>query len=602
MNETTHRQIVFMVSLILIGVLLYAVSLTYPFFLFDDALHITENNNVIYPTIGNMVGYWFDAKSKIPVVFNSWQLISFFFGTVNAGVFRLFNLLIHCMNGALVFAILVKISDIIFNIKKENEQEEKLRDQLSFISALFFMIHPVQVESVVWISSMKGVLATFWSLISILFYLKSDGENEKKQLFFVTIFLILGILSKPSVVVIPFVYVLFDIFLFKLSMKKTLYRNLHYIFLGTIIVALQLVEYRPEVAEAEGATFVMKSLLVVTSLAKYFKLIIFPNELVFDYQMNYAIIKYILKSEHGTLRLNLLITILFLWGLIFSLVKEKFRYFGMALMVFVITLSVNIGVVENDFSRISTVADRYLYTPLFGMSLLLMISLYSAAKKTNKKFVITIMLFVYSGFMLKAIHQISMWENDLKYFTFSEQVNKWSPAVTEALVYAYLNDKNTGMALNKFFEKGALLGKGQSILAEKILKELARNKMVEEGQFLIEYVKQRRIELPNRAFFDFYLESNSFPLISEKILGDAPVVSQEVIQDYMKMANQMQKETYFPVYLGLSRFFYEIANKKMALDFAQRAIENALTENQKTYAKLLKDIISKAEFKEEAAQ
>ena len=213
----------------------------------------------------------------------------------------------------------------------------------------------------------------------------------------------------------------------------------------------------------------------------------------------------------------------------------------------------------------------------------------------------TISLFVFSGLTLKSIHQISMWENDLKYFTFSEQVNKWSPAVTEAMIYAYLNENNTGMALNKFFEKGPLLGKGQSIIAEKILKALARNKMVDEGQFLIEYIKQRRIEIPNKVFFDFYIESNSFPLITEKLLGDAPVASQEVVQDMMKTANQKQKETYFPVYLGLSRFFYEIANKKMALDFAERAIENALNDNQKTYAKLLKDVISKAEFKEEAS-
>jgi len=74
--------------------------------------------------------------------------------------FRLTNLFIHAFNTILVY-LTVRL------ILKNNDRSE----EISALSAIIFGIHPIAVESVVWISGRTDPLATMWGLLALWLYL-----------------------------------------------------------------------------------------------------------------------------------------------------------------------------------------------------------------------------------------------------------------------------------------------------------------------------------------------------------------------------------------------------------------------------------------------
>jgi hypothetical protein len=76
--------------------------------------------------------------------------------------------------------------------------------------ALLFGLHPLSVESVCWISERKTVLAAFFALWSLIFYVRFT--REKKQWHFVACCVVyaLALLSKPIAVPLPAMMLLMD--------------------------------------------------------------------------------------------------------------------------------------------------------------------------------------------------------------------------------------------------------------------------------------------------------------------------------------------------------------------------------------------------------
>ena len=103
------------------------------------------------------------------------------------------NIFLHGLCGIMVYRIL----------------RRKLRFSATsaMLGALLFVVHPLQVESIAWISSLRGLLSTFFSLLCIdcmlSFYDRNEisfgGRVSRHVLSFFTY--ALAVLSKPSAVV-----------------------------------------------------------------------------------------------------------------------------------------------------------------------------------------------------------------------------------------------------------------------------------------------------------------------------------------------------------------------------------------------------------------
>lgn len=116
-----------------------------------------------------------------------------------AGGHHLGNVLVHLASVLLLFAWLRRYSG---------------RDDLSLAVALLFAIHPLRVESVIWVTERKDVLSLFFYLLTIWFYsawAKGDGPRRRRDYFLAIAAAVLGILSKPSLMTLPLVLLVVDL-------------------------------------------------------------------------------------------------------------------------------------------------------------------------------------------------------------------------------------------------------------------------------------------------------------------------------------------------------------------------------------------------------
>ncbi len=131
-----------------------------------------------------------------------WQPITFLvrmvtiqlFGT-NSFAHHFLNILLHALNTILLFLIL-------FRATKKPWQ--------SAFAAAAFSFHPIQVESVCWVTNLKGVLSAFFGLLATHTYF-SYAKKEKKKYYWATfLLLVLGMMCKPTLLTIPFLFLFFD--------------------------------------------------------------------------------------------------------------------------------------------------------------------------------------------------------------------------------------------------------------------------------------------------------------------------------------------------------------------------------------------------------
>jgi len=83
--------------------------------------------------------------------------------------FHLLNLMLHVWVGILIFAILVQTQDILRKPFKGPGKPSRIP---TFFSALLFSVHPLNTDSVTYISSRSTVLATFFYLLTLYAFLK----------------------------------------------------------------------------------------------------------------------------------------------------------------------------------------------------------------------------------------------------------------------------------------------------------------------------------------------------------------------------------------------------------------------------------------------
>ncbi len=183
------------------------------------------------------------------------------------------NILLHTFNGVLFYLVLIRLSG------------EKV---WIFLASLIFLLHPVQVESVVWISQRKTVLAMSFFLLSFYSYLlyKEEGHKSGKRFYLLSLFTFtLALLSKSVAVVLPLALLLFDIcYQEKHDFKRLLPDKIPYIVLAIIFGLLAI---RSQSAQVQGAGITSYHggspyatfLTMLPVLIRYLMMVIWPGNL-----------------------------------------------------------------------------------------------------------------------------------------------------------------------------------------------------------------------------------------------------------------------------------------------------------------------------------
>jgi tetratricopeptide (TPR) repeat protein len=164
---------------------------------FDDNEYVTENAPVMNGlTLENLwwafsftgVSYWH------PLSWLSHMADCQLFG-LNSGAHHLMNLALHIANALLLFLILSRMTGSLGK---------------PALAALLFALHPVNVESVAWVTERKTVLSAFFFLAALLAFTRY-AERKSKGSYVLSLGLYgLGLLSKPSILVFPLLLLILD--------------------------------------------------------------------------------------------------------------------------------------------------------------------------------------------------------------------------------------------------------------------------------------------------------------------------------------------------------------------------------------------------------
>ncbi|MFA6924142.1 MAG: tetratricopeptide repeat protein [Bacteroidales bacterium] len=176
----------------------------------DDGVYITKNDIIKELNLKRLFTAFYGGNyHPFIALFNA---LEYHFFKYNPVVYHFNNLLFHLLNAFLVFKL-------IETITKKNE--------VAIITALFFGIHPMHVESVAWAAERKDVLYTFFYLLALMSYIKYITVKEKNIKYFIYAFILIAcsLFSKSAAVAFPLLLFLVDWFYkrkfnFKLILEK----------------------------------------------------------------------------------------------------------------------------------------------------------------------------------------------------------------------------------------------------------------------------------------------------------------------------------------------------------------------------------------------
>jgi hypothetical protein len=268
-------------------------------YMFDDAANIVENTPVLIETLSFQT--LITAASAYPGsgggIMRPISMLSFglnhYFTGLDPYWFKLTNLLIHCANGLIVF-FLVRIWLRVVDPSHDKRTESTQNDWIALATTAAWLLHPINLTSVLYIVQRMTALAAFFSLAGLLLY--SLGRmrmitNAKGGLALVSIGLlggtILAFFSKENGLLLPLLIFVLEWTLFRFVTSKRTERNILLSLFGLTLIppllfAMGFVIYNPQWLTSLYTLrqFDLEERLLTESRVVWFylKMLLFPRE------------------------------------------------------------------------------------------------------------------------------------------------------------------------------------------------------------------------------------------------------------------------------------------------------------------------------------
>jgi Flp pilus assembly protein TadD len=176
-----------------VGVILAYQPVWHAGFIWDDDAYVTQNKLLTVPDGLHRIWFSKDSPSQyFPLVYTTFRFERSLWGLNPAG-YHWVNLLLHAANGLLVWRVL-----------------RRLALPGAWLAAVVFALHPVQVESVAWITERKNVMSLFFMLLAMLAWLELIEERPGRLRFYglALVCYALALFSKTTACTLPAALVL----------------------------------------------------------------------------------------------------------------------------------------------------------------------------------------------------------------------------------------------------------------------------------------------------------------------------------------------------------------------------------------------------------
>jgi protein O-mannosyl-transferase len=403
---------------------------------YDDDVYVTNNPQIQSGLHRSNLVWAFQslyAANWHPLTWLSHMLDYQFYG-LNPSGHHLTNLFIHLVSVGLLFWVLHFMTRALWR---------------SALVAALFAIHPLNVESVAWIAERKNVLSTLFWMLTIWAYAWYASHPGWKRYVLVVVAFILGLMSKPMLVTLPFVLLLLDYWPLGRFIKQAdlaapaneksrrsknpdkhakpsfstrnawplILEKAPLLLLSAAASVVTVIAQREGRAVASMQSFPLGIRLenAVASYADYLYQTLWPSGLGVFYLHPMTWLPVWQIALAGVVLLG--ITALAIWG------AKRFPYLGVGWLWYVGTLVPVIGLVQVG---LQSRADRYAYVPLIGIFILLAWGINEIAQKfyPRKNWLAGAAAIVLLVLLLLTRQQVSYWRDSATLFGRAVEVTE----------------------------------------------------------------------------------------------------------------------------------------------------------------------------------
>jgi tetratricopeptide (TPR) repeat protein len=349
---------------------LYWQALGHNFLIYwDDNGYVTKNLTIQRLTWENIKTAFtsFYIGNYAPLQIVSYMVDYFFWGMRPEG-FIFTNMLIHTANGLLFYYLLSRLS------------WQRLP---ACAAALIFLIHPVQVESVVWISQRKTVLAMLFFLLSFIWYIRYREEpGRRRGIWYVSSMaaFILALLTKSVAIVLPLFFAAYDFLKAperdRKDLKKMLVDTIPFIVVACFFVFLTI---RSQSADGRGGltSYINGSpvdtlFTMLPVFTQYLKLVVWPANLS-------AVYAPAIKTGFD-LEVVLAVLVLSIIAALGIFLYHRRR----DLLFWIVLFFLGLLPVSQIIPLVTLMNDRYLYFPMLGAAACIASIAFLALNETRK--------------------------------------------------------------------------------------------------------------------------------------------------------------------------------------------------------------------------
>ena len=451
-------------TMILVSILIAVVTLSvywnvigFSFIRLDDSAYVTDNlfvkkgislDGIKWAFSEVYVDYWH------PLTWLSHMSDIQLFG-LNPGMHHLTNLVFHILNAILLFIVLDRMTGAVLK---------------STAVAVFFALHPLHVESVAWISERKDVLsAFFWMLTMLSYHWYILKRTILRYLTVVTPF-ILGLMSKPMLVTLPFVLLLLDFW--PLNRFNSDWENVHernpsflntfrssnrrhllsililekipLIMLGMVSCVITVYGQKSVGAMRDLATIELSSRVsnAITAYITYLGKMLWPTHLAIFYPYPNSI------QPLWVLLCAIVLLSITVCGFLYA---KKSPYLIVGWFWYLGTLMPVIGIIQVGDQLM---ADRYTYIPLIGIFLIVVWGFtdFVAKWRYKKVFLGGSSAIIFALLIISTWLQIGFWKNNEALFSHAVTVTENNYLAHGILGSVFIAKGDVNVGIKEYYE------------------------------------------------------------------------------------------------------------------------------------------------------
>lgn len=332
---------------------------------FDDDIHVYANPFLNPPTLESVGRLWQQPYEElyVPLAYTIFAILAAcarvpshvassvgHVVSLDPLVFHGASVVLHAANAWLCFLFARRLTR---------------RTSSALVCSLIFALHPLQVESVAWISELRGLASGFFALLALnalVLARRSEAPAPRSQKLLVASVLAVAcaMLCKPSAVVLPLVALALDRIVLATSWRRALGVALSW---TAATLPFALVTHSLQSVSAAGqSVWWQRPFVAGDALAFYLFKTVAPFGLCVDYgRTPSAVMSHPWSYGAWLLPFGLL-------ALCYS--QRRTRPLSwLGALLFVAFLLPTLGLLPFSFQAYSTVADRYAYLALVGAGL-----------------------------------------------------------------------------------------------------------------------------------------------------------------------------------------------------------------------------------------